>query len=75
MCIRDSLRIHKLIHPVDDLAISHLHGTNLDDLILYRRESLGLDIEHHIVPIETPVSYTHLDVYKRQTHQTSKAFR
>ena len=51
-----NLRIHKLIHPVDDLAISHLHGTNLDDLILYRRESRGLDIEHHIVPIETLIS-------------------
>ena len=51
-----NLRIHKLIHPVDDLAISHLHGTNLDDLILCRRESRGLDIEHHVLAVETLVS-------------------
>ena len=23
---------------------------------------------NHIIPVATPVSYTHLDVYKRQVH-------
>ena len=31
-----NLRVHKLVHPVNDLAVSHLHGTDLDDPVLHR---------------------------------------
>ena len=50
------LRVHKLVHPVNDLAVSHLHGTDLDDPVLHRRKSRGLDIEHHVLAVETLVS-------------------
>ena len=50
------LRVYKLVHPVNDLAVSHLHGTDLDDPVLHRRKSRGLDIEHHVLAVETLVS-------------------
>ena len=50
------LRVYKLVHPVNDLAVSHLHGTDLDDPVLHRRKSRGLNIEHHVLAVETLVS-------------------
>ena len=51
MCIRD----RTYIGPVD--------GHNIDELIRITEDALKIE---HPVLIHVPVSYTHLDVYKRQ---------
>ena len=47
------IRIDKGGEPIHDLAAGHLHRTDLDDPVIHRGESRGLDIKYHIVLMQT----------------------
>ena len=57
MCIRDSLKI-KGVRAVQDYMIQEVQR-------VYRLQGVEIN-DKHIEVIVRPVSYTHLDVYKRQ---------
>ena len=65
MCIRDSkLRAHVLKRIVELDLLGDGHAVVGDE----RRAELL--IEHHVAALGAAVSYTHLDVYKRQLVHT-----
>ena len=56
MCIRD--RYFAVLLPVPSDELQSYDGDSV--------ELLSLEVQHRILPVSSPVSYTHLDVYKRQ---------
>ena len=58
MCIRDSVQVFQ------GVGIRR-HGGGLGETFTVRKVSFGVGVERTF-PVHTPVSYTHLDVYKRQ---------
>ena len=61
MCIRDRFQIDYLTTLSNQAVVSLLYHKKLDDEWRQQAEALR----------DAPVSYTHLDVYKRQVHITS----
>ena len=47
------IRIDESGKTIHDLTAGHLDRTDLDDPVIHRRESCGLDIEHHIILVQT----------------------
>ena len=47
------IRIHKGGKTIHDLTAGHLYRTDLNDPVIHGGESCGLDIEHHIILVQT----------------------
>ena len=47
------IRIDESGKTIHDLTAGHFDRTDLDDPVIHRRESCGLDIEHHIILVQT----------------------
>ena len=73
MCIRDSdilmldyikrsKREFAVVATKSDKVKRSEHKKNIDNI----RRKLNLDDGSKVIPFSSPVSYTHLDVYKRQ---------
>ena len=65
MCIRDSLRTVERINEIED-SIDKMEDNINNYLLRINEEEITEDESKDVTLLLRPVSYTHLDVYKRQ---------